>query len=442
MNQLIYYLKTELPNIKLKKMLSLMTKWQTAFIFQAPSNNTVRLAYGAIAEHYFAKDEDQFNALKNWQVLLKKNLVNIKQTSENRLALVGSFAFDPNAEKENAFWGKLAQGYFFLPKYTVIKSGNSTELITCSFDAAALEKESSFFAQKLQNTPNYSLTLAEHVPFTKNNTALDQWTDAVAATTDKIQQHQLEKVVLARSLEATFSDAVNPLAVWRKLTLTQPQTYHILLKTASGSFISSTPERFAKFKNQQIQTAAVAGTIKRGQTRAEDDRLGSQLLNDHKNLQEQKYVLEAIGKILRKQGLTVRHSKRPQLLKNTNVQHLYTPIMANGNFELFQVLRDLHPTPALGGLPREKALRQIAQVEPGTRGLFGSPLGYFQFDDTGELAVGIRSALLTANSVHLFAGAGIVSESVPQNEAAETQLKFQPLLHVLGDQTDEHTDIN
>lgn len=442
MNQPIFYLRTELPNIKLKKMLSLMTEWQTGFIFQAPSNNTIRLAYGALAERYFTKNEDQFDALRSWQADLKAQLATPSSTSEGQPALVGSFAFNPTSEKSNVFWGKLAQGYFFLPKYTVIKSGNSTALITCSFDAATLEEESKLFAQKLQRMPSCSLTLAEHAPLVKNDTTLDQWVAAVAATTAKIQQHQLDKVVLARSLETNFNDVIEPLAVWRKLTLTQPQTYHILLKTAWGSFISATPERFAKFQEHRFQTAAVAGTIRRGQTRTEDDCLGTQLLKDHKNLQEQNYVLQTISNTLRKHGLTVRYPKHPQLLKNPNVQHLYTPIMANGSFELFKVLHDLHPTPALGGLPRKKALRQIEQVEPVTRGLFGSPLGYFQFDGTGELAVGIRSALLTGSSAHLFAGAGIVSESIPQQEVAETQLKFRPLLHVLGDQNEEHTDID
>lgn len=442
MNQSIFYSKIELPNIKLKKMLSLMTEWQTAFIFQAPSNNTIRLAYGAVAEYYFDRSKNQFDALKEWQSSLKKRLTNSEKAEAEHLALVGSFSFDPNSAGKDVFWGKLGQGYFFLPKYTVIKSGNNTELITCSLDSTTLKKESRLFAKKLQAVSGHPLSLTSHKTLMQNDTALAQWTAAVSATTAQIKRQQLDKVVLARSLEANFSDTINSLAVWRKLTLTQPQTYHILLKTVNGSFISSTPERFGKFKENQFQTAAVAGTIKRGRNRKEDDYLGNKLLQDHKNLQEQKYVVETIKTTLQKHNLTVRCSKRPQLLKNPNVQHLYTPIIADGHFELFKVLRDLHPTPALGGLPREKALRQIAQVEPGTRGLFGSPLGYLQFDNAGELAVGIRSALLTGKTAHLFAGAGIVSESDPQNEAAETQLKFQPLLRVLGDQNDEYTNIN
>ncbi|KRL02124.1 chorismate-binding protein [Liquorilactobacillus capillatus] len=431
MNQPIFCLKTKLPNIKLKKMLALMAEWQTAFIFQAPSNNTIRLAYGAVATCPFHQGQDQFDTLKNWQVDLKKRFVELTPPHPNQLALVGSFSFEQCSASKDSFWEELAQGYFFLPQYTIIKTGDKIELITCSLDAAAIKQESNAFAYQLQKVSNQALTPVSHTVSTPTANSLTTWQKKLSSVAQKTTSPRLKQVILTHSFEASSSTIFEPLAIWRQLMLIQPQTYHILLKTSVGTFISSTPERFAKFQANQLQTAAVTGNIKRGQSPTEDQELTTALFSNRQYLQEQKDVVKTLRSILQKHHLTISCSKEPQLLRNMDVQHLYTPITAKGHFELFKLLHDLHPAPILGGVPYTQALKQIQQLESESRGLFGSPLGYFKFDGTGELATGLRSALVKGKTTRLFAETTLAKEFALQNETSATQFRFQPLLQVL-----------
>ena len=127
----------------------------------------------------------------------------------------------------------------------------------------------------------------------------------------------------------------------------------------------------------------------------------------------------------------------PQLLKNKQVQHLYTPITGQlvDNMPLTAVVTSLHPTPALGGVPREAALAYIAAHEKWPRGLFAGPVGYFTADNSGEFVVGIRSMYVNqlTHQATLFAGAGIVADSDAQQEYDETGLKFEPMRQLLKD---------
>ncbi|MBA1392446.1 isochorismate synthase, partial [Lactobacillus sp. XV13L] len=110
------------------------------------------------------------------------------------------------------------------------------------------------------------------------------------------------------------------------------------------------------------------------------------------------------------------------------IQHLYTPIQARGNMDVASILAKLHPTPALGGIPKSSALNWLQESESEAREMFGAPIGYLAADGQGEFAVGIRSALLTPLQLRLFAGSGIVAGSQINTETQETAKKFQAIL--------------
>src|SRR5690606_13710895 len=129
--------------------------------------------------------------------------------------------------------------------------------------------------------------------------------------------------------------------------------------------------------------------------------------------------------------------KKPILLKTPHVQHLYTPITAKtGNASLLEIIEAMHPTPALGGYPKEAGIAKIRDIEPMDRGWYAAPIGWIDYNGNGEFAAAIRSALLQEKQASLFAGVGLVADSDPMAEYEETLMKFKPMLSALG--VDDH----
>ena len=178
----------------------------------------------------------------------------------------------------------------------------------------------------------------------------------------------------------------------------------------------------------------LAGSAPRGKTAADDKAFGEGLLNDPKNQHEHQLVVDSIVQRLKPIAETLNVSDQPELMKLGNIQHLYTPI--EGEFKeamgIIPLLEKLHPTPALGGAPRDKAMAFIGADEPVTRGWYGAPVGFLNPDLGGKFGVAIRSAVAQRDRVWAYAGAGIVADSDPASEWDETAIKFRPMLNALG----------
>lgn len=432
MSKKIYYANKILQPVNEDRLLALAKKYDDAFIFQTPDNLKL-YAFGSLSQIApGSSQKNQFIAVAHWKSRLHSLLVPINAAIPPQI--VGSFSFSP-AQTGKSVWGNLANGYFFLPKFLIIIENNKYRLVTSSFSKSNIEQEQITFAALFSTVglPNQQLTNAI---VAKKELNVTEWAAAVAKLIKLIKKTDLKKVVFARNLQIELAYAPNLYLLWQRLQDTQPNTYHILLKRKKMIFLSATPERFAKFGAAYFETAAIAGTTRRGTTPLEDKQLGDSLLVDKKNRGEQQFVVDDISNSLKKAGLIVQHPQTPILLKNKNVQHLFTPIKGIGSYNLFSLLHALHPTPALGGLPRKKALIQINKIEPFARGLFGAPIGHISFDGTGELAVGIRSGIINETTLFLFAGAGIVADSVPETEVAETRMKFNPILNILKEDTE------
>ena len=244
-----------------------------------------------------------------------------------------------------------------------------------------------------------------------------------------------QKVVLGRQRQVTISGQLNLAKLLADLADQQPNSYHMVIKRGDEVFISATPERLAKVNRGQFETAGVAGTIRRGETETEDRQLADELLHDAKNLQEHAYVVETIvDRLGDVADLTLPDG--PQIMKNPQVQHLYTPIAGKlrGENTVLALAERLHPTPALGGKPVDWAMATISQIERQPRGLFAGPIGVVKPDGDGEMIVGIRSMWATGTQANLFAGAGILADSNADSEYAETGLKMQPMMNLLEGQ--------
>jgi menaquinone-specific isochorismate synthase len=257
---------------------------------------------------------------------------------------------------------------------------------------------------------------------------------AVARAVELIAAGELTKVVLARCRELTAPAPLHPLRVLNGLRQGFPDCYAFSFANGLGqSFIGASPERLLRAEGGVLLTEALAGSAPRGRTASEDAAWGGALLRGDKDLREQRLVLESIVRRLTPLGLAPDFPPKPALLRLANVQHLQTPVRAAlpAGVRLLEVLARLHPTPAVGGSPREAAAARIRELEAFPRGIYAGPVGWIDHRGGGEFWVGIRSALIDGRRARVYAGAGIVAGSEPEKEFAETELKFHALLDAL-----------
>lgn len=241
-----------------------------------------------------------------------------------------------------------------------------------------------------------------------------------------------QKVVLGRQRQLKLTSTVDQVQLLIDLNTQQPNSYHFVLKHGGEIFVSATPERLVKVDGQAFATAGVAGTTRRSINADEDEQLAMALLHDDKNLLEHEYVVNTIKERLADLvALTVPNA--PSIMKNPQVQHLYTPITGhlNTNTNILDLVTQLHPTPALGGKPLAWAMATIKDIELEPRGLFAAPIGVVLPNGDGEFIVGIRAMLIKQQTAQLFAGAGILADSDAAQEFAETGLKMTPMMNLL-----------
>ena len=240
--------------------------------------------------------------------------------------------------------------------------------------------------------------------------------------------------MLARELRLHFEGDIQVDIVLKKLLMEQSESYVFAFESKGDCFIGASPERLVKMEKNQVYSTCLAGSSARGKDLTEDEYLGQTLLHDEKNLAEHRFVVEMIKEAIEDTCSEVVIPDHPQLLKLRHIQHLYTPVKGKprGDTSLLMLAERLHPTPALGGLPKNSALLKIREVEDLDRGLYGGPLGWFDYQGNGELAVAIRSGLIQGDEASIFAGCGVVEDSVAQLEYQETNIKFKPMLSALG----------
>jgi menaquinone-specific isochorismate synthase len=275
-------------------------------------------------------------------------------------------------------------------------------------------------------TPNqlYRSSIQEHSEIFQNS---------VIQSLQSIHENTIKKIVLAHTISVRSARNWQPLVALGNLRQQYPDCYIFSTSNSCGkSFIGASPERLLSVRNGCLTTDALAGSAPRGKRLQEDIKLAQTLLSSEKEKREHLMVLEFILERLRFLGL-VPCAKPLRLMQLSNIQHLWTPIQADlpPDIHILQILEQLHPTPAVAGVPRDMALKNIRQYEPEDRCLYAAPLGWVDNCGNGEFIVGIRSALIEGDCARLYAGAGIVAGSEPERELAEVQLKLQALLKAL-----------
>ncbi len=255
---------------------------------------------------------------------------------------------------------------------------------------------------------------------------LPKWHQNLATVLTKFSDLSLDKVVLARKSTLTFTAPLQAQSILLALRSPNPLSYHFCFQiNPTTAFIGTSPERLYYRQDRCFETEALAGTRHRGRSSQLDRELSDNLRNSPKDLHEHQLVVQNLQAILAELCDSVKIARQSTILKLNKVQHLYTQCQGILKPDLTDadLLLKLHPTPAVGGFPREQALQLIQQLEPFDRGWYAAPVGWVA-DNAAEFAVAIRSGLVDLDRLLLFAGAGIVRGSQPDEEWAEIENKI------------------
>lgn len=409
------------------------------FFWKGPEGDFVIAGLGICAQIQSDQDADRFfHVEKEWKRFTENALVyNTYKVNGTGPSLFGGFSFDPLKEK-TALWSKYSAALFHLPKYmlTIIKGEAyfTTNLVCTQHDDLSLFDKVMKERQEVLSLSNHKPVLAklEIKEIVEMNP--EAWKQTITEVVHDFVGSELKKVVLARELRLHFTDVIQAESVLKNLLDEQRDSFTFAFESNGDCFIGASPERLVKKDGASLFSACLAGSIGRGATPEEDGKLGDELLNDQKNLIEHQYVVDMIKAAMQETCDEVILPDQPELMKMKYIQHLYTPVIGKNRegTSILHLVNRLHPTPALGGLPKQAAVDKIREVEQLDRGLYAAPLGWLDYRGNGEFAVAIRSGLIQGNEASLFAGCGIVADSNAESEYKETSIKFRPMLAALG----------
>ncbi|EGL83820.1 isochorismate synthase [Caldalkalibacillus thermarum TA2.A1] len=354
--------------------------------------------------------------------------------------LLGGFSFDPQ-KPSSSLWQNYKAASFILPQFLLTQSKNQSYLTINAYIhpeddlPEKIDQLNRLKERLITRCMDFSFAQEVH-PITLNvfEPAREEWLSSVKQVIAEIQQGVLQKVVLARRVEVESETPFRPEQILNYLRQVQTSSYVFSIEWGENAFVGATPERLIKKEGSRVLSTCLAGSIKRGQTLEEDLALSKALLQDPKNRVEHEIVVRMIKQALGDLCTRVEAPDQPIIYKTKQIQHLYTPVrgLAKDNISLLKMVEALHPTPALGGYPREEAVRRIRELEGMDRGWYAAPIGWLDRQGNGEFVVAIRSALIRHRQATLFAGCGIVEDSDPQSEYEETQMKLKPMLSALG----------
>lgn len=259
----------------------------------------------------------------------------------------------------------------------------------------------------------------------------DTWRTIVAEAVQRIGEDQLDKVVLAREVVAEFERPLDVRRPLRRLADGYPAcwTFHV------DGFFGSTPEMLVRLERGLVTSRVLAGTIRRTGDDAQDAALAGSLTRSSKDLEEHAYAVRSVADALAPHCTAISVPDAPFVLHLPNVMHLATDVtgVVRSHTSVLTLAAALHPSAAVGGTPTDDAVALIREIERLDRGRYAGPVGWIGAGGDGEWGIGLRSATLSSagTSARLFAGCGIVADSVPDDELAESEAKLVPMRSAL-----------
>jgi isochorismate synthase len=387
-------------------------------------------------------------AARAWRRLLDGAVIVEEETSRPTPgpSLVGGFSFDPEGPR-TSLWRPFGAGRLVLPSITLTRADGVCWLALNLVVDPTMDLEPA--ARRLEADARSLLSPDRHpVPdgigeliLADDRAAGEAWKGLVGRAVRAIDEGAFEKVVLARAVNVQASTSFSQSLVLRHLRAQEPDCAVFAVGRAERCFLGATPEQLVRLDGDRVQVDCLAGTMRRGETPADDRQVGRALLTDRKERAEHAIVVRMAEGALADVCVELDVPAEPRLRLNRRLQHLHTPLAGRvaPGVDVLALVDRLHPTPAVGGAPREAALAFIREHEGFDRGWYAGPIGWVDRHGGGDFVVGLRSALLYGaedrgerfTTARLFAGCGIVAASEPASELAEAGLKLQPMLAAL-----------
>ncbi|MEM7337737.1 MAG: isochorismate synthase [Actinomycetota bacterium] len=331
---------------------------------------------------------------------------------------LAALAFTPDAADE-----------LIVPRIAVGRGSDGRRWLTVTDDGSTSVDDAVDEARALIERPWPS---AEPTSFDlRAPVAPDVWADGIVTwARDRIRAGDLRKVVLARELVLRTDEPVNPASVIAQLRASFPSA----IVFGIDGFVGASPELLVARHGDVVRAHPLAGTAARASDPTADQRAAAELLASTKDQWEHRITIDWLLDGLLPFCSYVDAEPEPTIVSMANVHHLGTRVegrLSGPPASALELALALHPTPAVGGDPQADAVALIAEIERADRGRYAGPVGWIDAEGNGAFAVGIRSAQIDATMVRLFAGVGVVGDSDPAAELAETRAKFRAMLGAL-----------
>jgi menaquinone-specific isochorismate synthase len=360
------------------------------------------VGWGAAARFEVPPGPDRFDAVEAaWQDAAGR----ADLAAPRDLVAVGSFTFDERSHGSS----------FVVPEVVVRREGRRTSLTAVARDREPERPDvvvKAATADPAADRPRYAGSSMPDV----------HWLEAVAVAVARVRAGALDKVVLARDHAVWSKAPFDARVLARRLHARFPGCFTFSV----DGLVGATPELLVSRTGTRVESLPLAGTTGRSDDPDRDRELGEALRASAKDRWEHELLVRGVATVLDPLCTHLARSEEPFLLPLDNVQHLATRFVGElrdpvGSLTLAGAL---HPTPAVGGTPTDEALETIRELEGMDRGRYAGPVGWTDATGDGEWGVALRCAELSGARARLFAGAGIVGDSLPEDELEETRLKL------------------
>jgi len=404
-----------------------------AFLFGVQGQ--AQSAVGSV-RRLLAHGDDRMAALRTWSEAVFAELEVVPWPGAEPVPpkLHGGLAFAPGDSTADG-WEGFGDGQVTLPRFSLVSEGDQATLTVVVDRARDTLPELLPTVGRVLESLRQPQAIRREQPvriLAVEQLSRARWRELIDDILAAIATDGFDKIVAARRARVVGARSFDDLTVFRRLVRAYPGCHLFLVRRGGRSFVGATPETLFTTRDGQLETHALAGSwvIEPGGSEAE---AAAALLGSAKNVWEHEVVHRRIVDALTPLATGVRSEAR-KTLRLRNLLHLDTPVRATlrPGTHATQVLHALHPTPAVGGLPKWPAVEWIRAHEPAPRGWYTGTVGWFDAAGNATFTVAIRCALLCDSEAWVYTGAGIVADSQPDAEYDETAVKQQPLFRALG----------
>ena len=419
------------------------------FFLSKPETGFSLLGFGTFLS-ITAWDQQRFNIIKSEFNSILNDWIPANQATTGTLpvAFMG-FAFADD-DKMTEQWQDLPNTVLIIPEL-LIREENGEQTLIANFRLDN-ENQSHYFDRLHKHLSTYlqqhkSISVSEHhnLPERFNSVMDEDWLQLSHNALSEISAGTFDKLVISRQLSHTLSAPIAIQPLFEKLKQHYPSCTLLCYQYSDKTIIAASPENLLSLQHPFIQSDAIGGTVLREKTtNPSPDSLparfghgllttGNDSVENRKLLKEHLIIAQDIYQRLDPLCQSLKMPVSPVLMKLHNLYHLETPIQGRlmAQFDIFDVINALHPTPAVAGFPADSARQWLLKNENYQRGWYTGAFGWLDGQKNGEFSVMLRCALIKDDEINLFAGAGLIAESDPELEWYETETKMQTILEML-----------